>query len=1124
MRTILELMSELRSRNFAVTTDGQTLKVNAPSGALTPELRAELSARKPEILEFLRSYQASTRNAPMPAVDRSRRLPLSPAQQRLWFLNQLAPESPVYNICVALEIDGVLDREAMDQALWELLARHEALRTSFRQEDGVPYAVVGDAAGWELERIPLDRSGDLQQQITTWVAYANNRIFDLSRGPLLRAYLLETGPNSVISVFVVHHIVFDGWSLGILVREFAEIYRAYVEKRSPVLAPLDVQYVDYAAWQAERIASGEIERQLPFWKKYLAGAPPLTGFPADRKLPENETFAAGRFKLVLPSDLVVRLEALSQAQGVTLFMTLLAAFSILLGRYANQQDVVVGTPSAGRSRSELDPLIGLFVNNLVLRTDLTGNPRFTELLQRVKESTLRVYENQDVPFDVLVQTLRPERTLGHSPLFQVMFALQSFPLEEVKLPGLVARPLQLHLGAARFDVSVEVYPKDGELHALLDFKTDLYDRSTILQIGEHFRATLQAVVDAPTQPIDSIDLLTSDERQKLLIDWNQTQAPVPPGRFDLAITAQARRMPDKVAVVAGERSLTYAELDALSNRVAAAIAARGAGPGALVAICLPRSVELVAALLAVAKSGAAYVPLDPAYPPKRIAAIFEDAQPVAVLTSHSLRAILQSAVVGDATAIFVEDLPPNAACASLPEATADDLAYVIFTSGSTGRPKGVALTHRSLMNFLASMQWSPGMASGDVLLAVTTPSFDIAALELLLPLYCGATVCVAQEPGNPAALLQDLARYRPSVMQATPATWKLLIAAGWKGDGRIRVLCGGEALDTDLARSLLVRSGELWNMYGPTETTIWSAALCITAVANRAIPVGRPIANTSFYVLDAARNPVPVGVAGELWIGGEGVARGYLNRPDLTAERFIESPFPPPAPGWTAQHLYRTGDLVRFRSDGTLDFLGRIDHQVKFRGYRIELGEIEAALRAAPGVADAVVLLRDDDGEKRLCAYVLAPGDAAPSVEAMRDFVRTAVPEYMVPSAFLTLPEFPRLPNGKLDRAALPRPEQTAGADAAPEAAPETNLQKTIADVLGKAIGVQRVSLDQNFFDLGAHSLQIVRIHAELSRVLERKIPLISFFQYPTLRALSRFIQESTAEQPWPVAGHSGTA
>lgn len=1124
MRSLVELLGYLRAQNVALSLDGDALKCSAPQGVLTPELRKELGERKPEVIAFLRASREVPRAAEtgITRVDRSRPLPLSFAQQRLWFLNQLDSNSSVYNIGVALRMEGPLDVNALERSLREIVRRHEDLRTSFVQLEGMPQAVVGDGTSWDLQIIDAQhlRDDGAGSALRKFAAELVREVFDITRGPLFRAQLLTLGAENHVLVLTLHHIISDGWSIGVLVSEFSELYPAYATGREPFLRPLAVQYVDFADWQRTWLESGELDRQLPYWKKQLAGAPPVLGFPADNRRPPTEMFRGARSKLVVSSTLLRSLEQLSQSRGVTLFMTLLAAFNALLARYTGQDDIVLGSPSANRSRAELNPLIGFFVNNLVLRTDLSGDPTFAELLKRVRDVTLRAYEHQDVPFDKLVQALRPERSLDHSPLFQTMFILQNFPLEELQLAGIRTTPLELDVDTARFDLTVEVFPRHGELWVYFDYNSDLYLQETIERIQQHYLAILHAVCAAPEQKISSIPLLSAPERHRLLIEWNRTEVRIPDDLcFHQQFKEHARATPDRVAVMAGETSLTYRELDQQANRIARVLQAGGAGPEKLVAVCLERSADLVTALLGVAKSGAAYIPLDPAYPKGRIANIFEDAQPLAVLTSGHLLTKLPEEIQTSGTQIIcLEDLEalPLDAPISIEPARQENLAYVIFTSGSTGRPKGVQITHRALVNFLESMAKEPGFSAADMLLAVTTVSFDIAGLELLLPLYAGATVCVALQPGDPALLMEDIERYRPTVMQATPATWKLLVAAGWKGNPRLKILCGGEALDTDLARSLLVRSQSLWNMYGPTETTIWSAVLHLEAVGTGAIPIGRPIQNTTFYVLDSFLQPVPQGVAGELWIGGEGLARGYLNRPDLTGERFISSPFSnSEKPG---ERLYRTGDLVRYHSDGTLDFFGRLDHQVKFRGFRIELGEIENALRNCPGILDAVTLLREDDGEKGLVGYVVAIGGELLSIPTLRDSLRQTLPDYMIPGAFVFLDELPRLPNGKLNRAALPAPEKLLELDTSDFVAPATGLQESVANVFRSLLNVEKVGLDDNFFDLGAHSLQIVKVHGELNQNLNLKIPLISFFQYPTIRSLTRWMEQSSGNETTSVA------
>jgi amino acid adenylation domain-containing protein len=1111
MKEVIHLLGRLRAEGVSLTVDGDTLRCAAAPGVLTAELRAELTRHKPEILAFLRSSRNTglSKQVALTRGERTGPVPLSYAQQRLWFLCQLDPDSPVYNIPSAVVLTGQLDIDALQRAIREIIRRNESLRTYFAQENGVPRVVISEQTQWSLQRIDVQYIAD--QGPSELIRYASRLAqepIEITQAPLLRAQLLTAAAESHVLLLTVHHIVFDGWSMGLFVRELEELYRAYVSGEIPRLAPLALDYTDFAVWQRHWLETGVLEQQLAYWKKRLADAPLVVSFPADRRRPQVEMFRGARRKIVTPRELVQGLESLSHTQGVTLFMVLLACFDVLLARYTGQEDVVVGSPSAGRSRSELSDVMGFFVNNLVLRTDLSGNPAFSTLLARVREVTLQAYKHQDVPFDQLVQALRPERSPDHAPLFQTMFILQNFPIGRIEMPGLLLQPMELEFSTARFDLTVEVFPHDGALNVYFDYNSDLYDDTTIARLQAHYRAILEAVVTDPTQKIGEIPLLSAAEREELLFTWNRTEANIPADLcFHHRFEEIAQTSPDRVGLMVNNEGITYGKLNERANCIAAALRKRGAGPNSLVGVFLPRGADLVAALLGVMKAGAAYVPLDPDYPKGRIESILDDARPVAVVTSAIL---LDNLPITGEHALCLDregDLsePDDSPAPSMP-ASQQNLAYVIFTSGSTGRPKGVQIGHRALLNFLESMRQEPGMTDKDVLLAVTTISFDIAGLELLLPLYVGATVCIALQARDPISLLRDLDLYRPTIMQATPATWKLLLAAEWLGNPRLKILCGGEALEPALAESLLVRCDELWNLYGPTETTIWSAAYRVQHLGAEAIPVGRPIRNTTFYVLDRLRQPVPKGVVGELWIGGEGLARGYLRRPDLTEECFVPCPWA----GAGESRMYRTGDLVRHRGDGTLDFYGRADHQVKLRGFRIELGEIDNALGKIDGVTAAVTLLADDNGEKRLVAYVESQ-DEDLSPLAIRDRLRESLPEYMVPASLVFLKQLPRLPNGKLDRASLPKPE-LAKREGDSFMSPAAGMQQIVAQVFQEVLQLDRVGADENFFDLGAHSLQMVQIRATLNQRLEKPVSLVSFFQYPNVRALSTFIERAGGE------------
>ncbi|WP_263357603.1 non-ribosomal peptide synthetase [Acidicapsa ligni] len=1112
MKTIVEFLTDLRAKEIVLTLDGQKLKCSAPTGVLTTELREELAERKQELISFLRSSREAARagGSGIGLFDRNNPLPLSLAQQRLWFLTQLDPTSPAYNIPTAMRLLGPLHLDAVEIALASIVARHETLRSSFIQVDGVPQVIIQDQVDWKISTLDLTQlTGEAQEcELQSWIGQAARVPFDLAQGPLLRATLIKLGSDSHALLLVMHHIISDGWSLGIAIREFAEFYRHAVEGTESTIAPLAIQYTDFADWQRKWLDGGELDRQLPYWKKQLAGAPPVVQFPADHRRPQVESSDGHRLLMVIPVETVTALEQLARQEGSTLFMLMLAAFNVLLYRYSGQNDIVVGTPSASRNRSEMHGLFGFFVNNLVLRTSLEGNPTFRELIARVRDVTLGAYEHQDVPFERLVQALRPERTTEHSPLFQTIFSLQNFPLEDLQLSGLAITAIEFDAGTARFDLTVEVYPRHGTLRAYFEYNTHLYDRETIEQLQGHFLTLLDSIHSDPNQPIDTIPLLKTDERLQILKEWNATAAPHESnvcfyGKFE----AQVAAAPDRIAVIAGANSLTYNELNQRANQIAHTLQSLGVSSGVLVGLYMERSTDMLAALLGVMKSGGAYVPLDPIYPKHRIADILDDAQPKVLLTSTHLRASLPET---SAHVLCLDELRTDVEADVLANletrVTPDSLAYIIFTSGSTGRPKGVQIQHGALLNFLESMQREPGFTSDDVLLAVTTISFDIAGLELYLPLFTGGTVCIALEPGNVVSLMDDLERIRPTVMQATPATWQLLLSAGWRGDALLKILCGGEALETGLANSLLNHAESVWNMYGPTETTIWSSALRLTGRTEDAIPIGHPIANTTFYIVDAQYQPVPIGVAGELLIGGDGLARGYLNREELTRERFIDDPFSA-TPG---ARLYRTGDLVCYRRDGLIEFLGRLDHQIKLRGFRIELGEIESVLRQQPSIQDSVVLLREIGDDKHLVAW-LVTNDTRQDTGAIRNALRQLLPEYMVPSRIVLLHEFPRTPNGKLDRGALAIPAQMDSDTKRRPAETLTPLQESIAKVFREMLDLQHLELTDNFFDLGAHSLLIVRVHERLRREIDSRLTLINFFQYPTIGSLADFLESHQA-------------
>ena len=1106
--TPAELLTHLRALGVRLHLEDEKLRLNAPKGSLTPELQAELRANAPELIKMLRAMtrpEGRAHAATMKRVTRTQWMPLSFAQQRIWFLQQLDPASIAYNLMGILRIKGDLRQDVLEQSLKGVMLRHEALRTCFVQRDGSPYTTIQSGEDWKMTRATVELLPGEASEAGLWryIDAVVQQPFDLATGPLWRAFLLEDEQDYYL-VLSVHHIVSDGWSMGVAVQEIAENYRAYLHGEQPRLSALPLQYVDYTEWQREWFSSGVLDRQLEYWRSQLKDAPPTTVFPHDRKAAADAKVTGRRAKRVLPASLVAELEKFSRAHDSTLFMTLLSAFMILLARYSGQKDVVVGSPSANRSRAELSELIGFFVNNLVLRAQVDDDISFTALLKRIRETTLGAYEHQDVPFDRLVQELQMDRNPDVSPLFQTMMILQNFQLDFLQLPGMTITPVEIDTVNARFDLTVEMYPIQDELHLLFDYRSDLYDEATMVEIQTSFEQVLRHVIAQPDTLVGNIPLVTPAQKQALLASSVGTKNEYADKLLLTRLHRFASETPDRSAVRSGDTQRTYAELAQQVDRVAATLKQAGIQRGDLVPVLLHRSTDLLAALLGVLQAGAAYVPLDPIYPKQRLAGILADVQPKLILTEQGLKSLVEE---WRDRCLMIEDASSSdnreEASVSTGPVSPDDLAYVIFTSGSTGKPKGVEISHDALANLLNSMQREPGLTSSDRLLAVTTISFDIAALEFFLPIYVGAELTIVQRPGDLPALLHDIDTARPTFLQATPSLWQMLMSAGWPGNPSLKALCGGEALTADLAALLAPAVGSLWNMYGPTETTIWSSAYRVDSTAGAAVPIGGPIDNTQFYVLDARMEPVPMGVAGELYIGGAGLSRGYFGQPELTASRFVVNPFDL----WSK--LYRTGDLVRMRRDGLFDFLGRTDFQVKLRGFRIELGEIEHALRQQPEIYEGVVLLRDDAGEKQLVAYVVFRHGETLSTSRLQQRLRERIPEYMVPSSVVALPALPRLPNGKLDRSKLPAPE--AGKVEPEEASlhPAGSATEVVmTKVFQELLQLKRVDTKKRFFEIGAHSLMLVRAHDQLRRRLYPDLQLVSFFHHPSISALASHIDQ----------------
>ncbi|HET9226708.1 MAG TPA: amino acid adenylation domain-containing protein [Thermoanaerobaculia bacterium] len=1042
---------------------------------------------------------------PLVRVERRGDLPLSFAQQRLWFLEQLQPGSPVYNMPVALRLRGELSVPALRASLSEVVRRHESLRTVFVLAEGQPFQRVLAPGAPALGVIDLGGLGhrERENELARLVREHGERPFDLAAGPLLRSSLVRLGADEHAVLLAQHHIVSDGWSTGVLVREVVALYGAFAAARPSPLPELSIQYPDFAVWQRGWLAGEVLERQVSYWRERLAGLPELLELPTDRPRPAFRTGRGARHAFHLPGGL----RDLGRREGATDFMALLALFQILLSRLSGQEDLATGTVIANRGRSELEPLIGFFANTLVLRGDLSGRPSLRDVLLRTRESALEAYAHQDLPFEHLVEALQPPRSTSHTPLFQVMLVLQNAPWKTPPLPGLETTVIEgsNRTGGARFDLTLDLAETTGSL----EYATDLFDAPTIARLAGQLATLLAEAVAAPSRLISELPLLGAVERQQLMLEWNDTEAVREPSlRIHELFERQTARRPHTLAVAGQGMALSYAELDAAANRLARYLRRQGVGPEARVALCVDRSPEMVVALLGILKAGAAYVPLDPAHPAERIAMVLGDSAPAVLVTEQRwLERLSGNRVVcldRDRERIAAEE------SSALPsESGSESLAYVIYTSGSTGRPKGVALPHRAVVNFLYAMVERLGLGEDEVVPALTTLTFDIAGLEIYLPLALGGRVeVVAREEAADGRKLA-VAAAGATLLQATPATWRLLLDSGWEGRPGLKALCGGEALPWALASELLARGVDLWNVYGPTETAVWSAAVAVEGAAGDGamVGLGRPLANTVFHVVDRDLDPVPVGAAGELLIGGMGVARGYWGRPELTAERFVPDP-------WSAgARLYRTGDLVRRRAGGELEFLGRIDHQVKLRGFRIELGEIEAVLALHPEVQAAVVLLRDDlPGGRGLVAYVVAE-----QVRPLRGWLEERLPGYMVPAAFVAMESLPQTPSGKVDRRALARiaPEMESAEDLAE---PRTPTEELLAGIWAQVLGLERVGAGQSFFELGGHSLTGAQVVSRLRQVFQVDLPLRVLFEAPTVAGMAaeieRLRRQGTPERP----------
>jgi surfactin family lipopeptide synthetase A len=1081
---------------------------------LSPAKRALLDAR-------LRKSRRQGASAGVPRRDPALRPVCSFGQKRLWFLEQLEQDLAAHNVAHNVRIRGPLKVACLRQALEAIVHRHEVLRTVIRAEEGEPTPSVLSPSRLDLPIFDLRHLAEAAREAESerLCSVDMSRPFRLDCDPILRASLHILSDQEYLLAITIHHIASDGWSGAILSRELWAFYEA-----SP-LEPLPLQYSDYAAWQRERLQGARLADLLGFWREQLKDLAVLQ-LPTDRPRPSRPTFRGQLMEFDLDSEVVSGLRMLSAEADATLHMTLLAGFAVLLARYCGQHDIPLGVPSAGRIRPELETLIGYFANTLVIRADLADNPTFLEVLQRVRQTSLATYQRDELPFERLVEELDPSRSLDRNPLVQILFQLTDFVRPESQVGDLVCTHNSPRHQASRFDLQLAIRPLDEGLRGQLLYAEDLFDPPTIDRLIGHYRTLLKGIADNPSARLDELPILTEGEQRQLLVDFNDTGREVPRGSDGQSLCVcdlfeeQAARSPNAIAVDDGCIQLSYAELNRRADRLARRLRSMGVGSETRVGVVAERTPEMVAAILAIWKAGGAYVPLDPRLPQQRLDFLVEDTGLSLVLASQPLSLSRSNIVFVDPSCAGERDeqFPPLSQSIEA-ESRGDRLAYILHTSGSTGTPKGVAVVQSAIVNMLTSVRQITGFGPTDRILGLTTLSFDISVVELMLPLITGGSIrLVSQDDALDGRSLRGIVEgSQVTFLQATPATWRMLVQTGWRGSPGLKAITGGESLSRELADQLLDRVDTLWNMYGPTETTVYSTAVKIER--NTLITIGRPVGNTRAYVLDGSRNLLPVGIPGELYLGGAGLARGYWNRPELTNERFVPNPFADDP----ADRIYRTGDVVRYQPDGNLELLGRADQQVKLRGFRIELGEVEAVLSQHPAVSQAAATICDDGmQDPRLVGYFVRSANSANGngtaidSTALRNFLKSKLPDYMVPALLIELAALPLTGSGKLDRKSLPLPDVAPPVSDPVSATLDDAVERELAAIWKRLLRVSQVSRFDSFFDLGGHSLLAVQMLAQAERLLGSAPPLRTIFERPTLAEVADAIRDKRTRSAVP--------
>ena len=1051
--------------------------------------------------------------------------PLSFAQERLWFLSQLDPDNTAYNLRRVIRVCGNLDVKALEQSLQTIVNRHELLRTTFVSVNGNPVQVIAETMSVVMPLIDLGEypESSREAEARRLATEAAQQPFDLAQGPLLRTTLLRLGDNQYLFILIMHHVIADDWSHGVLFQELSVLYEAFSAGKPSPLPPLPIQYADYAVWQRQWLQGEIAEKQLSYWEKQLREMPSIHELPTDYTRPPVQTFRGARETRTLPESLVEKLKTLSRREGVTLFMTLLAVYKILLWRYSAQKEIVVGSPVAGRNRSELEGLIGFFLNTIVLRTDLSDNPAFKVLLAQVRETCLGAYAHQDIPFEKVVEELHPQRDLGYQPLFQIMFVFHNASLTNLNLPGLQCTPWWVDARQSVFDLTLFAYDEQKEFKLILEYNTDIFASATIERLLGHYINLLEGAVADPETRISELPLLVEAEEQQLLIDWNKTGQEYPKEKsIHELFEEQVERTPEAKAVIFGTEEMSYRDLNRQANQVARYLQKQGVDKEMLVGICLDRSVEMIVGLLGILKAGGAYLPLDPTYPQERLAFMLADSG-VTVLLTQEKQAEQLADYQGRKVHLDRDWAKIEQESQENPESDirGENIAYAIYTSGSTGRPKGVLGLHKGAVNRFSWMWERYPFEAGEVCCQKTTLNFVDSIWEIFGPLLQGVPIVIVPDEAvkDPVRLVEVLAKKAVTRIVLVPSLLRAMLDSnpgiGHKLSRLSMWVTSGEAISKELAQRFQAELGQtsrLINLYGSSEVSADVTYYEIGAETEqeRSIPIGRPIANTQIYLLDGRMKPVPVGIEGEVYVGGEGLARGYLKRPELTREKFVANPYK------VGERLYRTGDIGRYLADGNIEYVGRVDHQVKIRGNRVELGEVEVVLSQYEGIGEAVVVAKaDSSGDNYLAAYIVPKGETSLTITELRGYLKQKLADYMIPTAFVMLDELPLTPNGKVNRRALPAPESVRPDSQEVYIAPRDELELQLTKVWESVLNVRPIGIRDDFFDLGGHSLLAVRLFARLEKVFGKNLPLATLFQAPTIEQLVRVVRDEGWRAPW---------